>query len=143
MRWLAVDGDAAGEVAGVRGQEESGERPQQRRLARPARPDEQHALPRGDDQVEVGEDRLAAAVGAPRQPADLDRRSRRAAPAAPGRGRHGCDRRQSRTRQTARCSLASWPGGKALSAPAAASALVSSHPPTPAMTAPDAVRMSR
>ena len=64
MRWLAVDGDAAGEVAGVRRLEDSGERAQQRRLARPAGADQQHALPRGDDQVEVGEDGLAAAVGA-------------------------------------------------------------------------------
>ena len=47
MRWLAVDGDAAGEVAGVRSLEDPGERAQQRRLARPARADQQHALPRG------------------------------------------------------------------------------------------------
>ena len=72
----AVDEHGAGEVAGVGRQQEPGDRPEHRRLARTARPDQQHPLPRGDPQGEVGEHRPGPAVGTPGQSLDLDRGAR-------------------------------------------------------------------
>ncbi len=69
---LACDPHAARAVARVGRLQQAREGAQERRLAGAAGTDEQHPLTGGDVQVEVGEDPLAAAVGPPAQPADLD-----------------------------------------------------------------------
>ncbi len=57
---VTVDEHLPRTLAGVDLPEHPGERLQQRRLARPARPGEQHALPGVDAQIEVGEHRRRA-----------------------------------------------------------------------------------
>ena len=86
----AVEGHRAVQLAGLDAAEEPGERPQQRRLARPRRPDEQHALAGCQGEGDVAQDRLAPTVGPPGEALDLDPAPRRhglrqpGTPAAPG-----------------------------------------------------------
>ena len=78
----------------------------------------------------VVQDRSRAAVGAPREVRDLDR-------GAPAPSRVGP------VQPALLASRSSWPGGKAWSAPPAASARVSAQESSPARTAPDAVSSPR
>ena len=59
-------------LAGVGDLEHPGEGPQEGRLARAARPDEQDPLAGRDVEVDAGDDRVAAAERPPRQSPDLD-----------------------------------------------------------------------
>ena len=79
-----VDGHRAGELAGIDGLEQPGERPQQGRLARPRRPDEQHPLAGPQGQRDVAQHRLATPERPPGEAVDLDQ-PRPGAAAARGR----------------------------------------------------------
>jgi hypothetical protein len=95
------------------GLEQAGEAREQGRLPRAARPEKEDALAGRDDEVDV-----------PQRP----RPPRRVPPSPPpGRDRHG--RRRRHTRRPVR------PEASGPSAPVAASARVSAHPPSPAITA--------
>ena len=128
-RRAPFDRDGALQVTRVDGEQQPRERPQQRRLARAARPDEQDPLASGDAEVDLPQDRLPSSGRSPGEPADGDGAVR-----GPAGGVGD---------QTALRSRTSWPGGKGLSAPASASARVSSHPPMPAMTTPETTMRGR
>ena len=83
----------------------------------------------GDAEVDLPQDRLLSSGRSPGEPADGDGAVR-----GPAGGVGD---------QTALRSRTSWPGGKGLSAPASASARVSSHPPMPAMTTPETTMRGR
>ncbi len=100
--------------------EHAGETLEQRGLAGSGCPEQQHALPRLDDQVEPAHRPRGAAGGTPAPAARDDRR--------PGHGRHG---------------QAVLPAANRVRAPVRASAFARYHDPRPAMTAPDTIAQAR
>ncbi len=118
---LAVDEDAAGRLPLVAAAEESREAGEERRLAGPGGPEEQHPLTGFDAQVNLARRGQLATGVAPAPALDVDARGMR----------HQTSRRASR------------PAANRLRAPVAARARTSSQPTRPASRAPETTSVPR